>query len=77
MAHIKRSERRKNEFQITPGSTSNEEEIVFDETDEEFSERWDKAEQEMIMGKVISLDDFIRNTDEDIKKLKQLLEKEA
>ena len=53
--------KRVDEFQNISGDDSSNSDIDWVETDAEFSEKWDKAEQEMLDGDVISLEEFIND----------------
>ncbi len=54
--------KRFDEFQNISGDDSSNSDFSWVETDAEFSEKWDKAEQEMLEGDVISLEEFINDT---------------
>ena len=54
--------KRFDEFQNISGDDSSNSDFAWVETDAEFSEKWDKAEQEMLEGDVISLEEFINDT---------------
>ena len=55
---------RKDEFQLTRKSLSKEVEIELSEDDydseQSFSRRWDKAEQEMLSGDTLTQDEFFK-----------------
>lgn len=55
---------RKDEFQLTRKSLSKEVEIELSEDDydseQSFSRRWDKAEQEMLSGDILTQDEFFQ-----------------